>query len=54
MMPVSRETELLCPEGGDSIGDFLLEASMRFIHRLGIRGMLADFSSILGTLDGEY
>jgi hypothetical protein len=30
-----------------------LEASMRFVHRLGIRGMLADFSPIPGTPDGE-
>jgi len=31
-----------------------LEASMRFTHSLGIRGMLADFSPIPGTPDGEY
>jgi radical SAM superfamily enzyme YgiQ (UPF0313 family) len=31
-----------------------LEASMRFVNRLGIRGMLADFSPIPGTPDGEY
>ncbi|MCJ7729544.1 MAG: radical SAM protein [Sedimentisphaerales bacterium] len=31
-----------------------LEESMRFVHRLGIRGMLADFSPIPGTPDGEY
>jgi hypothetical protein len=31
-----------------------LEASMRFVNSLGIRGMLADFSPILGTPDGEY
>ncbi|MBN2315062.1 MAG: radical SAM protein, partial [Sedimentisphaerales bacterium] len=31
-----------------------LEASMRFVHNLGIRGMLADFSPIPGTPDGEY
>jgi len=31
-----------------------LEASMRFINSLGIRGMLADFSPIPGTPDGEY
>jgi len=31
-----------------------LEASMRFVHSLGIRGMLADFSPIPGTPDGEY
>ena len=30
-----------------------LEASMRFVHSLGIRGMLADFSPIPGTSDGE-
>jgi len=29
-----------------------LEESMRFVHRLGIRGMLADFSPIPGTPDG--
>lgn len=31
-----------------------LEASMRFVHSLGIRGMLADFSPIPGTPDGEF
>ena len=31
-----------------------LEASMRFVNSLGIRGMLADFSPIPGTLDGDY
>jgi hypothetical protein len=31
-----------------------LEASMRFVHSMGIRGMLADFSPIPGTPDGEY
>ena len=31
-----------------------LEASMRFTNGLGIRGMLADFSPIPGTPDGEY
>ena len=31
-----------------------LEASMRFVNSLGIRGMLADFSPIPGTTDGEY
>ena len=31
-----------------------LEASMRFVHSLGIRGMLADFSPIPGTPDGQY
>ena len=30
-----------------------LETSMRFVHNLGIRGMLADFSPIPGTPDGE-
>jgi hypothetical protein len=30
-----------------------LEESMRFVSRLGIRGMLADFSPIPGTPDGE-
>ncbi len=30
-----------------------LEASMRFVYSLGIRGMLADFSPIPGTPDGE-
>ena len=30
-----------------------LEESMRFVHSLGIRGMLADFSPIPGTTDGE-
>ena len=30
-----------------------LEASMRFVHHLGIRGMLADFAPIPGTTDGE-
>ena len=30
-----------------------LEESMRFVHSLGIRGMLADFSPIPGTQDGE-
>ncbi len=30
-----------------------LEESMRFVHGLGIRGMLADFSPIPGTPDGE-
>ena len=30
-----------------------LEASMHFVHNLGIRGMLADFSPIPGTPDGE-
>ena len=31
-----------------------LENSMRFANSLGIRGMLADFSPIPGTPDGEY
>ena len=31
-----------------------LEASMHFVNSLGIRGMLADFSPIPGTPDGEY
>lgn len=31
-----------------------LEASMHFVKGLGIRGMLADFSPIPGTPDGEY
>ncbi len=31
-----------------------LEASMRFVNSLGIRGMLADFSPIPGTPDSEY
>jgi len=31
-----------------------LEESMRFVNGLGIRGMLADFSPIPGTPDGEY
>jgi len=30
-----------------------LEASMQFVHSLGIRGMLADFSPIPGTPDGD-
>ena len=30
-----------------------LEESMHFVHSLGIRGMLADFSPIPGTPDGE-
>lgn len=30
-----------------------LEASMQFVHSLGIRGMLADFAPIPGTPDGE-
>ncbi len=31
-----------------------LEESMQFVHSLGIRGMLADFSPIPGTPDGEF
>jgi hypothetical protein len=31
-----------------------LKASMHFVQSLGIRGMLADFSPIPGTPDGEY
>jgi len=31
-----------------------LEATMRFVNSLGIRGMLADFSPIPGTPDGDY
>jgi len=31
-----------------------LEESMRFVNSLGIRGMLADFSPVPGTLDGEF
>lgn len=31
-----------------------LEASMRFVNSLGIRGTLADFSPIPGTPDGEF
>jgi hypothetical protein len=31
-----------------------LEESMRFVNSLGIRGMLADFSPVPGTTDGEY
>ncbi len=31
----------------------LLESSMRFVNSLGIRGMLADFSPIPGTPDGD-
>jgi len=31
-----------------------LEASMRFVQSLGVRGTLADFSPIPGTPDGEY
>jgi radical SAM superfamily enzyme YgiQ (UPF0313 family) len=31
-----------------------LEESMRFVNSLGIRGMLADFSPVPGTPDGEF
>ncbi|MGD2095301.1 MAG: B12-binding domain-containing radical SAM protein [Phycisphaerales bacterium] len=31
-----------------------LETSMHFVHSLGIRGMLADFSPIPGTPDGDF
>lgn len=31
-----------------------LEESMRFVNSLGIRGMLADFSPVPGTSDGEF
>jgi len=31
-----------------------LEDSMRFVNNLGIRGMLADFSPVPGTPDGDY
>ena len=27
---------------------------MRFVNKLGVRGMLADFSPVPGTPDGEY
>ncbi|MBL7186527.1 MAG: radical SAM protein [Phycisphaerae bacterium] len=40
--------------GHPHIGIQELETSMRFVHSLGIRGMLADFSPIPGTADGEY
>ena len=40
--------------GHPQIGIQELEASMHFVHNLGIRGMLADFSPIPGTPDGEY
>ena len=40
--------------GHPHIGIQELEASMHFVHSLGIRGMLADFSPIPGTPDGEY
>jgi hypothetical protein len=40
--------------GHPHIGIQQLEDSMRFVNSLGIRGMLADFSPIPGTSDGEY
>jgi hypothetical protein len=40
--------------GHPHIGIQELEASMRFVQSLGIRGMLADFSPLPGTPDGEY
>ena len=40
--------------GHPHIGIQELESSMRFVHSLGIRGMLADFSPIPGTPDGDY
>ena len=40
--------------GHPHIGTQQLEDSMRFVNSLGIRGMLADFSPIPGTPDGEY
>jgi hypothetical protein len=40
--------------GHPDIGIQELEASMHFVNSLGIRGMLADFSPIPGTPDGEY
>jgi radical SAM superfamily enzyme YgiQ (UPF0313 family) len=40
--------------GHPHIGIQQLEDSMRFVNSLGIRGMLADFSPIPGTPDGEY
>lgn len=40
---------------GHPYGDIQeLEESMHFVHSLGIRGTLADFSPIPGTPDGEY
>jgi len=40
---------------GHPYGDIQeLEESMRFVHSLGIRGMLADFSPIPETPDGEF
>jgi hypothetical protein len=40
--------------GHPHIGIQQLEDSMHFVNSLGIRGMLADFSPIPGTPDGEY
>ena len=40
--------------GHPHIGIQELEASMHFVQSLGIRGMLADFSPLPGTPDGEY
>jgi len=40
--------------GHPNVGIQELEASMRFVNKLGVRGMLADFSPIPGTPDGEY
>jgi radical SAM superfamily enzyme YgiQ (UPF0313 family) len=40
--------------GHPHIGIQQLEASMHFVNGLGIRGMLADFSPIPGTPDGEF
>ena len=40
--------------GHPHIGIQQLEDSMRFVNSLGIRGMLADFSPIPGTPDGDY
>jgi len=40
--------------GHPYIGIQQLEDSMRFVTGLGIRGMLADFSPIPGTPDGDY
>jgi hypothetical protein len=31
-----------------------VEASMHFVHKLGIRGVLADFSPVPGTPDGDF
>ncbi len=40
---------------GHPFGDIqALEESMRFVQSLGVRGMLADFSPIPGTPDGDY